>query len=162
MIFKSGIGFSMGRSNQRIYGLILNQSDDCIKYVQVKPIVGNVVTNKCYDDPDAVYETDKDNVALKDCPPPFSELSIVGKDGKVINNAYAVADMSHIKSLNKMLFETGYAEIVDDGIKISDKDMQTVKYHPWPQQLQKEKLISRGHEFDYMLGSEHDDIEIEY
>lgn len=124
-----------------IYGLILNVTDESIEYVYVDSITDEFGQyHKSYDDPDAVYNVDKDNVYLNDCPPPFNDLSFKDKDN-IVNNAYAVADMSNIKSMSKFAFER-FCEIVDNGARISDKDMQTVIHHPWPQQMQKEKNLS--------------------
>lgn len=91
----------------------------------------------CYDELDAEYPRDKDNVRLRDCPPPFSDVTHLS------GNLFAYAALDDMKKL--LIFDEErckkyHVEVVDDGKKISERDMQKVLNHPWTDQLQKEKV----------------------
>ena len=88
---------------------------------------------KCYDELGARYPEDKDNVRLKDCPPPFKQLSR-GIDGGV----YALADINNPIRLTKEQCEKYHVMLLDGGATISDRDMHEIFNHPWMDQKQKE------------------------
>lgn len=54
---------------------------------------------RCYDEVEANYERDRNNVQLKHCPPPFTKV-LRGVPGRV----YAMADMENPVILQKKLF----------------------------------------------------------
>lgn len=112
MKLKTGQGFTLSIGTRKQYCLIVNINESNVEYVHVNAIVESGQPRvRMYDDSDAVYETDKDNVCLADCPPPFTDLSFLSKDGKLVNNAYAVADMHNVKSINKLLIEASVFRI---------------------------------------------------
>ena len=71
------------------------------------PVYDNSYTQQAYDELEAKYDTDKDNVRLKSCPPPFSDISYNGfSDNK--GKPIAIADMNNIKHISIEMFEFGY------------------------------------------------------
>lgn len=123
------------RGSEVGYGVVINVSDSCIEFVEVNSINKFV---KCYDDVGAVYPDDKDNVRLKDCPPPFSKLSR-GREGAV----YAVADIDHPIIFTKEQCQQYHVSVLNNGKQISKEDMEQIFNHPWMDQMQKEKLRNR-------------------
>ncbi len=94
---------------------------------------------KCYDELGAKYPGDKDNVRLKDCPPPFMRLSR-GVEGGV----YALADIDNPIIFTKEQCEKYHVTILDRGEKISQRDMDEIFNHPWIDQKQKELKINES------------------
>lgn len=156
MSLKVGQGFVIYQQKREYYGLVINVTDDAVEYVSVRAVNDGVQpTVKCYDDMGAVYPKDKDNVRLTSCPPPFSNVcGGVSKDC-CISDAYAVADMDHVHSVSKMCFET-LCDIIDNGVCISDKDMETVRHHHMENPLQKEKTYREIPEIRQIESDEYD------
>ena len=140
MNVRVGQGFSYGRG----YGLVLNYDGKYVSYVSVKdPVYDNSYTQQAYDELEAKYDTDKDNLRLKSCPPPFSDISYNGfSDNK--GKPIAIADMNNIKHISIEMFEFGSCKILDNGVQISYEDMAKVKNHPWPRQKEIEKTYDRN------------------
>lgn len=46
--------------------------------------------------------------------------------------------MSRMISFDEAKCRAYNVQVIDDGKKISERDMQTVRHHPWPIQAQKE------------------------
>lgn len=113
------------------YGVVISIVEDIVYYVDVNPITE---ITKCYDDIGAEYDKHKDNVRLKHCPPPFSEMLRGCTRG-----IYAVADVKHPKKFTEEQCREFHVTVIDDGVTISDEDMQEILNHPWPHQLEKEK-----------------------
>lgn len=114
----------------------------------------------CYDELGAEYPRDKDNVRLQDCPPPFSDVTHL--PGNLFAYA-ALDDMQKLLVFDEEKCKKYHVEIVDEGKKISKRDMKNVLNHPWIDQLQKQKLHdarSRGiAELESRLGLNQDDME---
>lgn len=139
MKLKVGQGFKMPSG----YGLIMNDTGDDIEYISVYPIRDeNGIVTHCYDDPGADPRKDRDNVRLKNCPPPFTDLSIESATGGRINNAYALADLDNIKTMRKICFENpDFIEILDNGKMVPPETMQEIRNHRRNNdQLQAEKI----------------------
>lgn len=118
------------------YGIIISTTKDSISFVEAKRYDRY---SKCYDDSGASYEKHKDNVRLKDCPAPFTELSNGDKGG-----VYVVADIDNPIKLTKEQCEKYHVTILDNGATISDRDMHEIFHHPWMDQKQKELKISES------------------
>lgn len=82
--FEKNMGVVWGYGHFRLHGVITDVSSDA---VTVMPVLSLDCDVKCYDEPGAVYDTDRDNVRLKDCPPPFSRLCAFSERG----GCYALA-----------------------------------------------------------------------
>lgn len=93
---------------------------------------------RCYDEPGADYQKHRNNVQLKNCPPPFTSLSR-GFHGMV----YANADMEHPVVLKKDDLNKYQIRILERGIKVPNADMKKIFNHPWEEQLQKQKTMRR-------------------
>lgn len=146
MKLKVGQGFVIRRRSEAVYGLILNFTEDSVDYCYVRPVVDSAnICHKMYDDKDADPNTDKDNVLLKLCPPPFSDICFIGNDDTKANKAYVIAttenDILKPNSMSMLAFEQN-AEIIDKGECIKPEDMRVIKHHPWPHQPEKKKVYS--------------------
>lgn len=111
---------------------------------------------KCYDELGAKYPEDKDNVRLKDCPPPFMQLSR-GADGGV----YALADINNPIVFTKEQCIKYHVTVLDKGEKISDRDMNEIFNHPWDEQKQKQIELRRSQAMDKYGGIENNEQDIE-
>ena len=92
---------------------------------------------RCYDEVEANYERDRNNVQLKHCPPPFTKV-LRGVPGRV----YAMADMENPVILQKSYLSAYSLQILERGTKVPNADMKKIFNHPWEEQLQKQKTIS--------------------
>ena len=143
MSVQIGQGFVRKRgSTGTFYGLVVGKHDDLIDYIHVDRIYedsrGRI---RCYDDGDAIKDQDEHHVRLDSCPPPFSAFgSFRNYNGETRSNAVAFADMSNVRSLPSGLFENGACKIIDNGAKVSEKDMDVVYNHPWSSRMHREFL----------------------
>ena len=129
---------------------LLVESDQGLMAVPVRPVKP---WTKCYDDAGAVYATDRDNVRLAYSPDMFTKL----RDSSESGQCYVYADLSQARSASRAFLALNHATLLDDGRKIDDKDMRSVKCHPWPQEPQQERA-SGGNRFqDEQDGRDHDD-----
>ena len=149
------MGIEIGRAitykNERRgvgYGVIIHSTENSISFVEVDRITE---FTKCYDELGAKYPEDKDNVRLKDCPPPFKQLSR-GVDGGV----YALADINNPIIFTKEQCEKYHVTILDRGEKISKRDMDEIFYHPWDEQKQKQLELRRNQAVDKFGDIEND------
>lgn len=132
---KEGQGvFYKGCRNAIRNGIVINVSENSIDVALVHPIK---LRDKCYDDEGAIKEKHKDNVRLKDCPPPFSVAYQRSENG-----LYCYADMDNLIHIKESEFESINLGIVDDGAVITEHMMEEIKNHPWQDQLQKQKVMS--------------------
>ena len=143
MNIKVGQGFSYKtRRNKLAFGLVVATKNNQASWVSVVPVYSDGVSRKFYDSSDAVYERDRNHVHLTDCPPPFSYFGTYDNfRHEPISNVLAVADIENCHHISFDVF-SDRCQIIDDGVQISDKDMETVFSHPWQSRRQKEKLIS--------------------
>ena len=149
------MGIEIGRAitykNERRgvgYGVIIHSTENSISFVEVDRITE---FTKCYDELGAKYPEDKDPVRLKDCPPPFKQLSR-GVDGGV----YALADINNPIIFTKEQCEKYHVTILDRGEKISKRDMDEIFYHPWDEQKQKQLELRRNQAVDKFGDIEND------
>ena len=146
MNIRPGQGFERTISGVRgprpVYGLVLAVDEQYVTYAPVIDSNECGVCRRSYDERGASYQTDKDNVRLNDCPPPFSEIgSVHFREGDSKSKVMAMADMRHLSSVSLCDFmET--CQIVDNGARISEKDFGRVLHHPWPRQMEQEKVMS--------------------
>lgn len=120
MTLKAGQAFLMKHTRAMPgYGVILGFKNDNVMYVNADRIVDDYgVRTLCYDDMGAT-ELDKDNVRLRDCPPPFNNFGI--------GNAFAIAN--EIQTVNKSEFAKRNCVVIDNGECISKRDMQEIREH---------------------------------
>ena len=59
-------------------------------------------------------------------------------------NAGAFVDANHQYVIPEAEFSKCRLQVLDQGAKISQRDMRAIQYHPWPQELQREKTLDRG------------------
>lgn len=123
-----GIGFFHPDVNGVSYGVVLSVSEKRLLYAPV--FCAEYVI--CYDDENADLEN-KNNVRLKDCPPPFTKES-----DNIPQNVYAYADMNHPSKLSALECDMYQAHVIDNGCQISQRDMKDVLKHVWPEQFEKE------------------------
>lgn len=128
-----GIVYNDELYNRTQYGVVLDVKKDSIVFSNV--FCMDKYT-KCYDMAGANYDTDRDNVQLKDCPPPFSVLS-----KNIKKNVYTYANMNQPQVFSKQQVRDYNVRIIDGGKTISKYDMKEVRNHPWQEQLQKEKVV---------------------
>ncbi|MBU5446324.1 hypothetical protein [Blautia sp. MSJ-36] len=126
------------------YGVIIHSTENSISFVEIDRITE---FTKCYDELGARYPEDKDNVRLKDCPPPFKQLSR-GVDGGV----YALADINNPIVFTKEQCIKYHVTVLDKGEKISDRDMNEIFNHPWDEQKQKQIELRRSQAVDKFGG----------
>jgi hypothetical protein len=142
MDMKVGQGFVYSDKKSVVHGLIVGVNETSVKWI---PVVQGLIHGhrvRAYDDVDAVYSVDRNHVRLNSCPPPFSFFGCYSNfKGQSVSNSIAVADMTAVHILGRNTFDE-YCQIIDDGVQVSDKDMETVFNHPWQSRRQKEKLIS--------------------
>lgn len=116
------------------YGVIMEANNDCIQYVQIRPI-GRFT--KCYNDVGAVKERDKDNVRLNDCPADFKFYAGHEKLG-----AYVYADMDNLGELTKEQCKFYDVNPMLDGdgnfLYVSKPMYKEIRSHPWQEQYEEE------------------------
>lgn len=128
--FEERTGIFWEANGRYRFGLVTASHDDgSIEFVPVASADGVI----CYDDSHAKYADHRDNVRLKDCPPPFDWLCICGSSG---GKCYAYANMEKAKTLSALELSALGVVTIDDGKQVSDRDFATVLDHPWPRQLE--------------------------
>lgn len=147
MVLKLIVDVSSGfridsESGRSVYALVVGTHDAVVDYITVGPIYRTGRRDvRCYDDEDAIKEQDEHHVQLDSCPPPFSVFGYIkNQDGKTKSNIVAFADMSNVKTLPIQLFENGTCKIIDNGKKVSEKDIDTIYNHPWASRMHYELL----------------------
>ena len=159
MNIEVGQGFKGYSSGRPIYGLIIGNTNNNIEFIRVVPVNFKDALNKTrhrysYDEADAVYNRDKDNVRLESCPPPFSDFgTVVSRVHGDMSNSMALANMDRTYHISLDSFLTNKWEILDNGAKVSDFDMSRVFYHPFPRDTQMERRLK-----DIMEVSLDDDV----
>ena len=131
MSIEVGQGFEVVDLRGRVFhGLITAVSDKNVEWVRVinSESFGSV---KAYDEVGANYVRERNNVRLRSCPPPFSEIGgMVNYKGEHFSYSVAVADVANAKNMDIDIFRRK-CRIVDGGVKVSDYDMEKVFHHPW-------------------------------
>ena len=146
MIFMNvevGHGFlSYDDLGSKFYGLIVGVQNGLIDYIRVDRIYDEGRDRiRCYDDGDAIKEQDEHHVRLDSCPPPFSAFgSFKNWKGETRSNVVAFVDMLNMQFFPLDLFENGACKIIDNGAKVSEKDMNVVYNHPWVSRMHREFL----------------------
>lgn len=122
------------------FGIIVGSNSNSIDVVEVH-VMGDSI--RCYDSPGADRKKDRDNVLLKDCPPPFTD-AYRDAYGSGFSDLYVIADLDNPHSLDTSRFERISLSVVDGGKTVSKRMMKEIYNHPWPEQLEAEKV--RGYE----------------
>ena len=133
MNIEVGQGFrAVGLSGRVFHGLIIAVSNKNVEWVPVIDSEGYGRTSvKAYDEVGANYARERNNVRLRSCPPPFSEIGgMVNYKGEHFSYSVAVADMANAKNMDIDIFRRK-CRIVDGGVKVSDHDMERVFHHLW-------------------------------
>lgn len=138
------IKYKLPHDDSAGYGVILDIRDKSIVFVEVLRADKYV---HCYDELGAKYPDDKDNVRLKDCPPPFMQLSRSEQGG-----VYALADINNPIVFTKEQCEKYHVTVLDKGEKISQRDMDEIFNHPWDEQKQKQIELRRNQAVDRVSG----------
>ena len=139
MDIKAGQGFKYSTGRLTRYGIVcaVGKTGD----VTVAPVIDYDDHNRytklrSYDDADANEMRDKDNVRLDSCPAPFLDLGeYQTKRGENKSNSVAVASREMMQTIPRETFEKT-CRIIDNGVRISERDMNRIKYHPMKKQLQ--------------------------
>ena len=129
------ISYKYGSPSYRQQGVIIGVDDNAIDVVSVNRKNGII---KCYDEPGADYYRDRNHVRLRNCPPPFSSLTL-NRPGM----AYANADIENPVVLRKDKLTKYQVQILENGRKVPKADMDKIFDHPWEDQLQQQKTMPR-------------------
>ena len=138
-----GQGIRLQVQNRVFYGVVMNVDDKNrnvlflpVYAVMEKSDYGLSIRRKCYDDPDAKYERDRDNVRLRSCPPPFSNFgSYLNFKRDSVSNSFVYANLEKMYRVSQEK-----CVVIDDGAKISKQDMNTIYCHPWDSRNQRERV----------------------
>ena len=124
MKFETGTGVMWRSSRDVVYGVVMAQTDGVLDVV---PVHGLSSDMKCYDEGGAVKARHRDNVRLRDCPPPFTLLCAFAER----SGCYAHADpAAAIRFSPDDVMARGLV-VVDGGAKVSERDMAEIRDHPW-------------------------------
>lgn len=123
------------RAGFGLHGIVVRKTEESVGVVCVQPAMA---WTKCYDDPGATWENDRNRVRLKDCPPPFTSVC----QGSIYGKCYADADLSRLTVLDGRRLSLLDVEIVDNGEKVSERDMEEILCHPWHGVPEKELVRS--------------------
>lgn len=115
------------------HGVVIRSDDTGVTVVPVFDLDNNM---RCFDEGRSIRERDEHNVRLKSCPPPFTLLCAFAERD---NGCYAYADPGSMCHMS--IGETSaYGMIpIDDGAKISERDMADIKDHPWRDEKQADR-----------------------
>lgn len=108
--------------DRSLYGVVTRCRDESIDVTPVFSVASDTV---CYDESGSIRGRDEHNVKLRSCPPPFSMLCIMGGTGQ----CYALADPNAAFTFYED--DLPLLDILDDGDKISEKDLAEIFDHPW-------------------------------
>lgn len=142
------IYYDGGNPRYSYYGVVVDVTESAVELVHVNYKNQYV---RCYDEPGADYQKHRNNVQLKNCPPPFTSLSRGFRD-----MVYANADMEHPVVLKKDELNKYQIQILERGTKVPNADMKKIFNHPWEDQLQKQKTMRRRSCIDisYIFGDD--------
>lgn len=126
-----GVAFEVGGVDR--YAVVMRVDEGHIDVVQVLNINCRNKLHICYNEPGANYDLHRDNVRLRDCPPPFTELMSVAEHG-----SFAHADVKKLHRLSKQKCEAYVVTILDDGITVTNDMMRELWNHPWHDDLHRE------------------------
>ena len=150
------IYYDGGNPRYSYYGVVVDVNESEVELVHVNYKNQYV---RCYDEPGADYQKHRNNVQLKNCPPPFTSLSR-GFHGMV----YANADMEHPVVLKKDDLNKYQIRILESGTQVPEADMKKIFNHPWEDQLQKQKTMRRrsGIDISSIIDNEQKEDGIEF
>lgn len=109
--------------------------------IEVVSVFAMTDQTRCYDMGGASYDSDRDKVLLRDCPPPFTMFCLIAES----NKCYAEAGASDRFTISSEDFDRFNVDVVDDGITISDRDMSEILDHPWRDEKQMTEPILTTH-----------------
>lgn len=127
------ISYKYESPSYRQQGVIIGVNDNTIDVVSVNRKNGII---KCYDEPGVDYYRDRNHVRLRNCPPPFSNLTS-NRPGM----AYANADIENPVVLCKDNLAEYQVQILEDGRKVPKADMDKIFDHSWIDEMQKQKTM---------------------
>lgn len=133
--FECGSGISWADpqiESARLYGVVIDNKNDEISIVEVRQARAGT---KCYDEGGADPVRDKDNVRLRSCPPPFTDLCLLSGG----HGCFAFADLSSMVRFSETEIMLLGVSVEDDGSKITDKERRDIIDHLW----RDEKQISK-------------------
>lgn len=131
-----GVSWKHPISGLNKVGIVVNVGVDSIDVVPVYPMDKYT---KCYDDVGAQRDRDTDNVRLKECPPPFSDFYREMRQN-FVSDAYVKADVVNPMFMDLHFINRYGVSVVDDGKTVSQKMMEEIHHHPWPEQLERERV----------------------
>lgn len=132
--FREGQAIHFDAGGRELYGIVMRACDEYLAVVQVLPKSSYDARSICYNEPDAKYDLHRDNVKLRGCPPPFTDL--ISRSDKGV---FAYANMKKLHKLSKEKCEEYDVKLVDDGFLLTDDMMRELRNHPWNDDLHLEK-----------------------
>lgn len=122
--FKDGSSVAWLFNDVVRYGVVVRGTESSVDVVPVYRLAKGI---KCYDEGGSDSVSDKNNVLLRDCPPPFSELC-----AQVEKNAcYVLAAVDACCTMREdEILSTGF-DFMRDGTHISDRDFADALDHFW-------------------------------
>lgn len=114
-----------------VHAVIIDSREDYIEFLELVKLEKFV---RCYDDADAVYPDDKDNVRLESFRSQFS----------VDFDVYVIADMTNAIVQSEEDCKNYGVEVMYDGKCISDEDLYKIYHHPWDKQHEKERTYTES------------------
>lgn len=128
--FDIGTGVMFDMPDRVGHGVVMSDDGSSIEIVPVLKLEGDI---RCHDEGGAVYDRHRDNVKLKDCPPPFMFLCAFSERG-----CYAMAALGARMHMTYDEADRYAVTVLDDGAKISDRDMSEILDHPWRDEMERE------------------------
>lgn len=150
--FEAGTGIMFDMPDRVGYGVIMSDSGSSIEIVPVQKLDSGV---RCHDEGGAVYSRHKDNVKLKDCPPPFTFMCAFSERG-----CYVMASPDARLHMTYDEADAYGVSVLDDGVRISNRDMSEILDHPWRDEM--EASVKRTSAMDRLTSflSQPDDVEV--
>lgn len=122
--FKDGSSVAWLANDTIRYGVVVRGTAVSVDIVPVYRLDSGI---KCYDEGGANSVRDKNNVRLRDCPPPFSELC-----AQVDKNAcYALAAAGACCTMYIEEMSENGLDFMRDGTRVSDRDFADILDHFW-------------------------------
>lgn len=152
--FRAGQGVSFVSGGRRIHAIVMRAHDVGLELAQVVVVNRLDARHICYNEPGANYDLHRDNVKLRDCPPPFTELMSVAEHGSFVH-----ADVKKLRRLSKQKCEAYGVIVLDDGITVTNDMMRELWNHPWHDDLHRE--LSRNPKRIYGDGNRRRGLDID-
>lgn len=118
------------------FGVIMSASH--VGTIDVYPVYLAETGTKFYDSGGSNRKEHGHNVRLTDCPPPFDYLCV----NSALKSCYAKADPSMMLSFSHDDIIERHVQVIDRGVKVSDRDMADIRDHVWRDEAQHHKRPS--------------------